>query len=242
MREDIAVLTDSLPLWKILSEVPELKASQVKSEKELINLVLANALLSGVLIQHDNYDRHILSLIDSLYRSFPFLKICCIMQLREEEKENGIFYVNPDQPFSHMVKKLRNYCQLSKEPNKRQDHRIDWPLKAYLSLNTRKWSCFDVHSLGSGGAFLLSSDSPEKGVISLLRISFLNYEFHCSCRVLNIRENGFAVQFFNLSELGRKVLLHIINDALLQVLLQPDLPVQTPELDDYLLEAREIRF
>ena len=103
----------------------------------------------------------------------------------------------------------------------------------------REVSKYRIRSLGAGGAFLESAEGgPEPGTVTTLRITFQNFQLFTECEILERRQSssnlpaGFGLRFVSLQPKTRELIHRIVNDAVFQVLIEPEIEPAIPSLDE----------
>lgn len=235
--QKIIVYTESLPPGVIADAVTGQELKMVSSKRDLVSSLVGEKGLYAALIQRDKLDRQYRLFLRSLRENFPLLHIGVIAPADRADHLLGFHHLDSSRGEDSLKEEIRKFINSSMTTNRRERHRFDWPLKGSLSFDKENWQDFRLRSISSGGAFLeCSSSFPAPGTRGFLKIVFGNFSLLTQCEVLDVRHAssnlplGFGVLFLNLQQNAVEKIDHIIGDALIHILLEPDIEPQIPSL------------
>ncbi len=238
--EKILVQSDRVRSARIAEceKTPEL--SFVGSKQELCNGIVNEKEIVGAVIEIEQIDEKIKEFLVSLHRHFPLLKIGVISPV--EIGGENIEWLDMEAIDAEVDGRNGTLCSFLTGPfqkNKREANRYDWILHGYIGGEIREASKYRIRSLGAGGAFLESDGGgPEPGTVNTLRITFQNFQLFTECEILERRQSssnlpaGFGVRFLNLQPKTSELIHRIVNDAVFQVLIEPEIEPEVPSLDE----------
>ncbi len=235
----ILLLTKTLDPAIITAGISDLEVKQVVTKLELVEAIVGENDLLGVLIEWEAGEQELRSFLRSLKRSFPILRIGLITPPAEIELPGGYRQIDSGSGVEMIKKEVQKFLSSITDTDQREHHRFDWPLQGYLTFNQETWQNYRVRSLSATGAFLeCSSSFPNPGMAGLLRIVFQDFKMLVSCDILDPRQAssnlppGFGVRFSDLTDASIVVLDRIVNDTLIHTLLEPDSEPAAPTIGE----------
>lgn len=240
-RERIIVYTDTLAIEKITLSLGDREILRAASNGEIARAIVERNRVTALVIEKTKIDEPFLKLLSSIKKSFPLLEICLIADRGTGPTSSGR---SPSEyrvvrPGDRITEDLKAFVSGIEVADRRDHPRFDWPLKGNLSIDGCSWQDHNLWALSANGAFLESSTAaPAQGSKATLKISFQNSRMVTGCEVLDRRASssrlpaGFAVRFTRLKEDSMQLIDSIVQDALVQTLLEPEIESEIPTLGD----------
>jgi hypothetical protein len=233
--ERILVFSDHIDSSMLASCETERSLIFPYDQHELCGTIVHEESILGVVMDFNAGDEENKELIVSLHRHFPLLKIGLISPVEVSGK--NVQWIDSGSSEEEFVRAVCRFIRGPYEMNRRDFHRFDWILHGYLDGEVKEEQKFKVRSLSAGGAYLESSlNPPEPGQMRNLRITFQNFQLFAECEILDRRSTssnlppGFGVRFLSLHQKTKDLINRIINDAVFQVLMEPDMEPDLPSL------------
>lgn len=206
---------------------------------ELVEAVVREPDLRGVLFQQEELSAEDRALLASLKKSFPILALAVVSGEAAAGLPEGAAAIKAGQETDSLAEAVSGFAASIRLSNRREHQRFDWPLQGALSTDEKQWRSYPIRSLSAGGAFLVcAADYPPPDTEAGLRILFQEFQIRTRCRILDPRQAssnlpaGFGVRFTELSDQGRRLIDRIVHDALVEALLAPDSVPGPPSLDE----------
>jgi hypothetical protein len=181
------------------------------------------------------------SLVPSVRKCFPLLPIVAIADAEAQERTRASVdaAVSPQEVAECGEQVLAQHVSRGIQNNRRQYHRFDWPLEATLYQDGESQDTRRVRALSAGGAYLEDSrENPTEGGRYEIEIQFQNFKLSTECTVLDRRSGsslfppGFGIRFEELSAEAQEFIDRVVNDALMEILLDPTAQPDVPTMDD----------
>ena len=213
----------------------ERKVQFLGNRRDLCYKIVNDEDIYGVVVEMDKIDEENKEFIVSLHRHFPLLSIGAVSPV--EVTGENVKWIDRGESDEELSKRLCSFVNESLDRNRREHHRFDWILNAYLDGEQKEDSKYRVRSLSAGGAFLESSQRfPEPGTVTTIRITFQNFQMFAECEILDRRNAssnlpfGFGIRFINIQQKTRDMINRMVNDAVFQILIEPELEPEVPAL------------
>lgn len=241
MRTDTAE-SATAPYWPIVVSTPG----------ELATEIVAGRNLLAAVIQTEELPADLEQLLRSIRRHFPILPVLFVTDSDLPAEIDGQYsHISGSLGSEELSETLRTRLSELATRDRRRYNRYDWPLKGNILASGSRGtgapagtaddgeSQFRIRSLSAGGAFLEQRDGmPTPGTDITLRVCFQDSSFTSECHVLERRmasstlPPGQGVQFTSLSDRAREIIDHIVSDALMTILFDPNAEPDVPSLGD----------
>ncbi len=235
----IIVFTQTLDPAVLASALGGHELISTAGRVELVEAVVREPDLQGILFQKEDLDAKDLRFLVSLKKSFPILALAIISAVEPAKLPAGAAAISSGLKADALSRAVSGFAVSISVSNRREHQRFDWPLQGALSADEQKWRSFPIRSLSAGGAFMVCPfNCPAPDTEAGLRILFQDFQIRTRCRVLDPRQAssnlpaGFGVRFTELSARGRELIKRIVHDALIEVLLAPEHEPSQPSLDE----------
>ncbi|MFO7849026.1 MAG: PilZ domain-containing protein [Spirochaetia bacterium] len=233
--EKIIVLSDRFNFSILPRSTAGRQVRQASSRRELCNAIVHEEGISAAVVDIEKISEDSKEFIVSLHSHFPLLKIGIISPVRISGE--NIEWLEEDEDPEKIPASFYRFIEGEFPQNRRSHHRFDWILHGYLDGEHKEEDKYRVRSLSAGGAFLESSTRfHEPGTLTTIRITFRNFQMFAECTILEGRApsdslpSGFGVRFVNLQERSRDTINRMINDAVFQILIEPEIAPPVPSL------------
>lgn len=215
---------------------PGLEFIEVHSQRRLVEALVGEHELTGAVIGIGEISERWEHLLDSISRSFPLLPVLIVQPPGKLNCPDEYGCVEVDADESELALALQAaFGGVQKE--RREHHRFEWPLQARIVNGDG--TLHRIAEISAGGAFLEPVGSGVKsGDETELEILFQNFAMKTRCRILDPRHvsshrsAGFGVRFPELSAEASRFIDRIVDDALVQLLLDPSMSPSVPSLDE----------
>lgn len=235
----ILLFSQTLDSRLIGSSSNEFIVEPVYSKRELIDKVVNEPEVTGLVIQQDPLDSELRSFLVSLKRNMPVLCVAIVLNDEDVDPLEGCRIIKDEVSPEEMKREIAGFLDSIDPTNRRNRHRFDWPLQGYLSLDQEEWKPYRVRSLSASGAFLeCSTGFPPTGIEASLRVLFQNFKMTTGCEVMDPRQAssnlppGFGVRFISLDKASSETLDSIIKNTLVKILTEEAVEPGVPTLDD----------
>jgi hypothetical protein len=239
--ERIVVYTETLEVETIIPALGDFEILRAASTTEVARAIVERSHVVALIVEKTRSDESFQLLLISIKKSFPLLRICLITdpQTEGDSTDQAAVDCRIVSKSERIIEELNSFVS-NIDVTERRDHpRFDWPLQGSLSLEEENWQTYNIWALSADGAFLESQGTtPQQDATGMLRISFQNSRLVTHCKVLDRRPpstrlpGGFAVRFTLLSADSMRLIDRIIQDALVQTLLEPDVEAEIPTLGE----------
>lgn len=225
-------------LQQIATEaLPNTEMVTCYSKRRLVEALIDEPELVGVVVDTRELDHDWLRFIDSAMSHFPLLPVLVAHAAEIDSCPEGYLCVNWDADDATLSAALVGAFGHVRSQNRREHHRFDWPLRAELSEVSG--TTYSIRELSAGGAFLVPvTAKPESGETHDIDIYFQNFKIRTQCTVLDARDGtdtrspGFGIQFEDLSEPTREFINRVVEDAIVQTLTDPAAEPAVPSIDE----------
>ncbi len=221
--------------------VPGAVVKTVSSKRKLIDAILERGIPTGAIVQIDRYDAERAAFFESATRHFPFLPILLLAPGGITPCADSICCVDSTRPLAEIGAEITRVFSDEAPTDRRRSNRFEWPIRARIDDG----AIHEVTEISAGGAFL-EPRGPigDTGQERRIELMFQNFTITTTCEILDSRyvssrkQTGFRVRFLSLSERAQVFIDKVVNDALVQVLLDPSSEPAMPTLaeDDLVLE------
>jgi hypothetical protein len=212
----------------------------VSSLRELAEAIIEQPSLMGVVVETARLDDEWQSFLTSVRQSFAVLPILLVVPDKPASCPPGVRCVTPASASDEIARALRDLADEEGARERRHHHRYQWPLAATIvgGDGTRH----RISEVSAGGAFLEPvAPTVQSGETYELDIYFQNFKMRVTGYVRTARaagsdgDDGFGLEFVDLSADAVAFLDRVVHDALVQTLLEPesepDIPVISMEED-----------
>lgn len=224
--------------------VPDADVRSVANKRSLIEALLDRSVPAGAIVQVERFDEERRAFFESVVRHFPMLPIVVVVRgATVGACPDSVECVDAEDGVEALERDLAEIFSRRRETDRRRNNRFEWPIRAYFADGDG--TVHEVSEISAGGAFL-EPHGPigARDGDRTIELFFQNFSITTTCRVLDTRfvssrkANGFRIKFVSLSDRAREFIDRVINDAIVQLLLDPSTTPQMPtiEEDDLVLE------
>ena len=209
-------------------------------KRDFIEALVDQPGLIGAAVLMKESDEEWEALVESVSRSFPLLPILLLTQVESVPRETDaatLVRSKISQSGVELELLLSRLTSGGGSHDRREYHRYDFPLRARLHADDEP--VHQIRHLSAGGAFLNPvGPAPQSGTICEIELMFQNFSINTTCEVLDPRqassnaEPGFGIRFTALSPAATSFINRTVQDALVQVLTNPDADPALPTLDE----------
>lgn len=247
----VVVYTETLEVETLAPALEDYEILRAASTTELARAIVERSRIVALIIEKTQIDELFRRLLSSIKKSFPILQICVISDssIGQDSSAPAAIDCSVSTDRESLTEELKTFFSNIDVTDRRDRPRFDWPLQGHLSTDGNSWQTHNLWALSADGAFLESpTDAPDRGSRATLKVSFQNSRMVTECQVLDRRPPslrlpaGFAVRFIQLNEDSIGLIDRIIQDALVQILLEPESEPQIPTLgqDDLSIPGFEL--
>ena len=232
--DELVFFTTALKPPVIEAALPGVRVRPVYSRFSLVEALVESPELVGALVDVDELTDEWTHFLQSARESFPLLPIAVTAKGGGCIEDTYCLDLNVDP--SDLGTQLAEFFGGPRAPERRQNHRFAWPLRARIEGSNIEHR---IAEISAGGAFLEPiAPIPGPGSRCTISIEFQNFGLNTTCEILDPRHvssrarPGFGVRFVDLSEKAADLINRIVNDALAQMLLDPSARPQVPTIEE----------
>lgn len=233
----IVFYTEGVEPERLTSEVTDVDVTTVHSQRRLIECLVDDPALVAAVVHITVVNPQWSQFLDSVTQSFPMLPVLLLRPAPGAGCPDEYPCLDPDAPNANIGAAVAHLIGDRSRGERRQHHRFAWPLTA--TLVGGDGTLHRISEISAGGAYLEPAGSGfESGLSYLLEIHFQNFKMRAGCTILDPRHlssqksSGFGVRFSDLSADASAFIDRIVQDALVEVLLDPSATPEVPSLDD----------
>lgn len=212
------------------------EVSPVYSRHRLVQALVDDPAVVGVVIDINDLSEEWGAFITSALRSFPLLPVLLIYPDAPAGCPPGVTCVRRDASDDRLTRALNGFAGGDQPRDRRRYHRYQWPLRAALAGDD---TVHRISEISAGGAYLEPlGPGIESGKERELAIYFQNFRMSARCIILDprgtagARSTGFGVRFLDLSAQAEGFINRIVQDALIELLLDPETEPGIPVLHE----------
>jgi hypothetical protein len=217
--------------------IPEYDVHTVHYTRDLVDAVVDDSRLIGVVLLMRVADHGWQRLITSIRNSFSLLPLLVGTRAPFADPPRHIETFEFDGDASHADERVAAFAQAHASSERREHHRFDFPLRA--KLDNADSPVHRIGKISAGGAFLIPNKTDiVPGTTCEIEILFQNFSITTSCEILDPRRadsnqaEGFGIRFTSLSPEATSFIDRVVHDALVETMMNPDARPSVPSLDE----------
>ena len=215
----------------------EVDVLAVSSQLRLIESLVDDPTLVGAVISVAEMTAQWTNFLASVLRSFPLLPILIVRPSGPNDCPDGFACVDDDASDETIQEALDKLIGGAPQRDRRKHHRCDWPLRATFAGGDG--TVHRISEISAGGALLEPvGHVVDSGHVYDVDIFFQNFKLRTRCTILDPRHvssrrlAGFGVRFVDLSDEATTLLDRIVQDAIIEILVDPTASPAVPTLDE----------
>jgi len=233
----IVLYSEGVEPERLTHDISDIEIVTVYSQRRLIECLVDDPSLIAAVVHIASVDPQWTRFLDSISQSFPRLPVLLLRPSPGAGCPDEYPCLNPDAPNANIGAAVQHLIGERGQSERRKHHRFAWPLTA--TLVGGDGVIHRISEISAGGAYLEPMATVfETGQAHQLEIHFQNFKMKASCVILDPRHtsshksSGFGVRFVDLSAEAASFIDRIVNDALVEVLLDPGAAPSIPSLED----------
>lgn len=217
--------------------VPGYDVVTVHYTRDLVDAIVDEPRLVGVIILMRVADESWKRLIVSVKKSFPLLPMLVGTRAPFNKPPATIETFTFGESDAESSATIAAFANAHAASERREYHRFDFPLRA--KLDAADTPIHRVGHISAGGAFLIPNKTALRpGTTCEIELLFQNFSITTTCEILSPRqvdstaEEGFGIRFTSLSPAATSFIDRIVHDALVETMMNPDARPAVPSLDE----------